>query len=507
MKRGLKKYIGPFGFFSSNHLINILILVCPVTYGLNRIATMSLETRKTKTSLHQMGKSMLLQTQYTDTQGRPYQHSTQPEDQPLIPDPNIFDSGESQIDKTSAVLPRISECAVHLELLETFFVLRQNVFISKSIDKAMDIKPNRETKTGFQGDTKTFKDETLWHRRQKKWTKYVECATIRFLAWRADFNKSGNTVITDATLPPLDVIMIWHSFLLNPKLFLSSCRDQLLFSVRFPWACIHKAIDNGKWIFKARSTAKFRYESKSKLPWDLFKHLKSWGASLPSLPFSSANMDVVFPDTNPSSPDHGTVSKERSAAEYTRLFQKVDQQLCPKLRDAVIRQTKFVDKMNARMWIRSPALHGTLERAIDRYTKFCELLKISKKNVMVPTLDIDLVWHTHQCSAKYYGQGMKILCGKFINHDDTIAQGTLGDGADKTRGLFRQKFGQEYRICGCWDCEALLSALEDFSSDEEGLSMASIVANIKEKVAYYRAVEMSRRRGNPLPVVDCKGSV
>lgn len=69
--------------------------------------------------------------------------------------------------------------------------------------------------------------------------------------------------------------------------------------------------------------------------------------------------------------------------------------------------------MNGQLWIRSPALSGTLRRATDRYAKFLHLLKrkapplgedgsgktIVLGAIIVPTLDIDLVWHTHQCSA------------------------------------------------------------------------------------------------------------
>ena len=75
-----------------------------------------------------------------------------------------------------------------------------------------------------------------------------------------------------------------------------------------------------------------------------------------------------------------------------------------------MRQATFVDKMNNHLWIRSPALEGTLRRAIDRYSKFLILLKrkapplgadgsgttMVPGPIIVPTLDIDLVWHTHQ---------------------------------------------------------------------------------------------------------------
>ena len=61
------------------------------------------------------------------------------------------------------------------------------------------------------------------------------------------------------------------------------------------------------------------------------------------------------------------------------------------LRDAVIRQSKFVDKMHDYLWIRSSALDGTLRRAIDRYDKFLKLYKLYPTTMFVPALDIELV--------------------------------------------------------------------------------------------------------------------
>jgi hypothetical protein len=122
------------------------------------------------------------------------------------------------------------------------------------------------------------------------------------------------------------------------------------------------------------------------------------------------------------------------------------------------------------------------------------------KTTVVPTLDIDLIWHTHQCTAKHYGQAMKVLAGKFVNHDDTIEKPQLGDGFAETRRLYCVYFGQEYRACGCWDCQALLTELEGaFERGEEDVDMDTIATKVKEDVFYHRAVEWSRRHNMGLP--------
>jgi hypothetical protein len=166
--------------------------------------------------------------------------------------------------------------------------------------------------------------------------------------------------------------------------------------------------------------------------------------------------------------------------------------------DAVQRQTSFVGKMEKQLWIRSPAVQGTLCRAIDRYSKFLKLSKLYPATMLVPTLDIDLAWHTHQCSPFQYEQGTVKMAGWLIYHNDKLQTETLNTGLAKTKDLYRIRFGQQYQVCNCWDCEALLSTAEDLESRTESEAIAS---KVHESVAYHRAVEIARRKGQSrLPV-------
>jgi hypothetical protein len=172
-----------------------------------------------------------------------------------------------------------------------------------------------------------------------------------------------------------------------------------------------------------------------------------------------------------------------------------------KLVDAVQRQASFVDKMEKQLWIRSPAVEGTLRRAIDRYGKFLKLFKLYPKTMLVPTLDIDLVWHTHQCSPSRYDVGMVKMVGRLIGHDDKLGEGILNSGFTRTKDLYRIRFGQEYQVCNCWDCEALLSAVSSHSSETQPDNEA-IARHVHENVAYHRAVEIARRKGSTrLPIM------
>ncbi|KAF5611409.1 uncharacterized protein FSUBG_2241 [Fusarium subglutinans] len=463
---------------------------------------MALEHRLTKLSLHEQGKDMVSgSSRPKNPNGLPYELAVKPEDFPVIPDPGIFEfttpiSVKNEPSRRrmtlDLALPTLSECAAHLEFLETLFILRQKILVSKELDDVMQTKPVRETKTGAQGDEKTLKDEKLWERRQAKWPKFVELATVRFLAWRKHFNKSSAREITRDNLPPLDILMVWHSFLLNPRLFFNTCSEEPLFSVKFPWKHIHHAINNTEWAFTLPPAAAANYEEASGFAPNLFNDILSWK----DLTYLTL---IRMSDTGFGVSGYRPTIHESPCKEYSQLFQEYDSELAKQLRDAVIRQASFVDKMNSFMWIRSPSLQGTIRRAIARYQNFCKLLKMSKTTV-VPTLDIDLVWHTHQCTAKYYGQVMKVLAGKFVNHDDTIEKPQLGDGFGETRRLYRVYFGQEYRVCGCWDCQALLTELERAVEDGQDVDMDKITAKVKEDVFYYRAVEWSRRHKTSLPM-------
>lgn len=204
-------------------------------------------------------------------------------------------------------------------------------------------------------------------------------------------------------------------------------------------------------------------------------------------------------DLRPSYADH--LAREEVDFVRTLNASAKDAGINQPIFEAVQRQEAFVQKMHAQLWIRSPALEGTLQRAIKRYLNLVKLFKLYHGTVLVPTLDIDLVWHTHQCSPVQYQASMIQRTGRFINHDDKIGQPVLSGGMERTKKLFRVRFGQEYLVCHCWDCEAALSAVS--ASKQEGqdrTDMNSITSEIFENVAYYRAVELARRAGKPLPV-------
>ncbi len=56
----------------------------------------------------------------------------------------------------------------------------------------------------------------------------------------------------------------------------------------------------------------------------------------------------------------------------------------------------------------------------------------SPASFFVPTLDIDLVWHTHQLMARRYSRDCLEHVGRFIDHDDKVAEDRLSKAFDIT---------------------------------------------------------------------------
>ncbi|EED11448.1 conserved hypothetical protein [Talaromyces stipitatus ATCC 10500] len=130
---------------------------------------------------------------------------------------------------------------------------------------------------------------------------------------------------------------------------------------------------------------------------------------------------------------------------------------------AVIRQGSFVQKMQKLNWLHSrsvSALHPLMEKFITKYYIFWKIIVDNPSQMVVPTLDVDLVWHTHQLNPKnYYTYSIKTTERRkpvrFIDHNDRIDEGRLSDSFEWTVRQYRKVTGGElYSECFCWYCEA-----------------------------------------------------
>ncbi|KZV73874.1 hypothetical protein PENSPDRAFT_251450 [Peniophora sp. CONT] len=121
---------------------------------------------------------------------------------------------------------------------------------------------------------------------------------------------------------------------------------------------------------------------------------------------------------------------------------------------AVLRQGSFVTKMSDLGWT-APGCFDAIEderalhHASARYHAFLDLMASSPDAFFVPTLDIDLAWHTHQLSGAKYNSDCLKLIGRFVDHDDKVEEVHLADAFDVTCRAWNARFGVQYMHCGC----------------------------------------------------------
>jgi hypothetical protein len=120
---------------------------------------------------------------------------------------------------------------------------------------------------------------------------------------------------------------------------------------------------------------------------------------------------------------------------------------------AVMRQGVFVEKMCQLDWLHSPLATNTMARLLRKYSRFMDIMKNNPDRVVVPTLDVDLAWHTHQLSPGKYYEYTVTKTSRFINHDDKIDQNTLNKQFEWTSRVYQDLYGEVYSECTCWYCE------------------------------------------------------
>lgn len=143
---------------------------------------------------------------------------------------------------------------------------------------------------------------------------------------------------------------------------------------------------------------------------------------------------------------------------------------------AVLRQGVFIQKMQAIDWLQiknaaaarpplfasegSTALHGLMAQCIEKYGVFWDIIVRSPGKMAVPTLDVDLVWHTHQLAPqRYYKHSISTTKKKggirFIDHNDKVEEGRLSDAFEWTVKRYGSLTGgKPYSECMCWYCHS-----------------------------------------------------
>lgn len=99
-------------------------------------------------------------------------------------------------------------------------------------------------------------------------------------------------------------------------------------------------------------------------------------------------------------------------------------------------------------------------RALQEYRQFLALMLWHPDAFLVPSEDIDEVWHTHVLHTARYEADCAMIFGRFQHHAPTFGaaeaeQAEHRDGHDETLRLFEAAFGgvpQSYDICEVSKC-------------------------------------------------------
>ncbi|EPT03017.1 hypothetical protein FOMPIDRAFT_1117270, partial [Fomitopsis schrenkii] len=167
------------------------------------------------------------------------------------------------------------------------------------------------------------------------------------------------------------------------------------------------------------------------------------------------------------------ILSRRCCTRFTRTMNAYtdDRPFSVDLAAAVLRQGAFIDTLDDLGWTApgffdDPDNQELLTHALARYHAFLDLLSNVTNASYVPTLDIDIVWHTHQLKGGEYLNECKELVGWYVDHDDKVEETHLTQSLDETckawqvshlrraaqaylTSASQQRFGLPYMHCGC----------------------------------------------------------
>ncbi|KAF6750994.1 hypothetical protein DFP72DRAFT_817051 [Ephemerocybe angulata] len=452
------------------------------------------------------------------TYGGPRDETTQVP--PKYTFPTSFTIGGRQ---TIKILVDVPEIKGHLALLHAFDALKREV-------------------RGWEPETQGGL-ETMPFDKEKRWAWFVGLAAERFDAWCRSLPLNSSLGPLQNALPPIDVLMVWHSYMLSPRWYTEDAQRvppcKPLFTlgnslgvnmVRLKGVqSTHQLNDQTRWrsvrvqtsarqmVTKEVTCPKCRWKTvmpmmtvygtgylqqnfsqlcrtpgclaithdtlcARKLAENLSKDVAS--ASPASLRISLTIMSNArrrlslagllaprYQSVGEEGIDEDMVQKLLVEGEWSvagmrakmgrhtllgRIMSAHSTWLpySVELVGAVLRQRSFVKKMVDLGWTRPGYFDKeddelALRHAIARYHAFMDLLSSTPASFFVPTLDIDLAWHTHQLTSKQYEGDCLAYVGRYIDHDDKVDGIRLSSAFDLTCRAWKDRFGIDYTHCGC----------------------------------------------------------
>ncbi|OAQ67280.1 alpha-ketoglutarate-dependent sulfonate dioxygenase [Pochonia chlamydosporia 170] len=485
---------------------------------------------------------------------------------------------------TASTTPDTASLLAHLRLLLTFEKLKQQIGFT---DGLWDIWDNRAA----SADNSL---EVLVKLREKRWAIYIARAVDRYEEWwnslphdmlfekdmmrGTECRPEKYVKFMDAKpipwkmemLPPIDVLLIWHSHMLNPRVYLEDClRYGLggLWVSGMPWQLVNATIDR-TFTYSVNKECKCGWTRRTERQWDntkdpLQKLVDCRGCDEEfAIPWTTCGLPKDYngqerPGLAGEGYGDGQLSQRCPSCQFklshdalrlekfrddichlvkegvvlpgavldrhsglpgllsdktdSRLFpsfliKKISTELSQQLRPTASRKTTmatvrdkvasllsdqipseaqhYAKSMLSRYWQNSTFsgldLHGaTMRLAIftqnatrinwlekrsgstrvdllsTRYARFMDLQAAHPDRVAIPTVDIDLAWHTHILGPRSYAAWTVKKMGSILDHTDNMDETLLSTSFEWTCQAYMAKYSAPYSECICWYCESV----------------------------------------------------
>ncbi|PYH39300.1 uncharacterized protein BO87DRAFT_349288 [Aspergillus neoniger CBS 115656] len=453
------------------------------------------------------------------------------------PDMSIMSpSGLSHLAEDS--VPSVAQAAAHLLLMEAMWVWKQKATSGEiAINLLALLSANS---IDLQPDNVKIPNQLL--------AGLMEIAVPRFCSWWHAVNQKLSRTMPEEDylelpadlLPPIDVMIIWHAYMLQPVIYEDDCSRLDVPHMRwvlFPWQAVVNAIDIKTTEYCIPSAARDFFEKSSKQSADLLEELCNESHPLVydiNCPYchTTRNLPIIptaqIEDINQGfelecdcgyAPSVDALRSDLLHLRQTResrlrgTYSNPVTQASSAHYSSVLRGMRFVDQMHKQCWLRSPALCvrsptnpsrlvGTLPRAQQIYRNFLISARPSNNLYFHPTSDVDLFWYTHQLSPEPYHRFCIRHVGKFMDHNDNVIHKNLSGSLKATQKAYSQHFEGEYDACLCWSCEIERNDQEVAMSDDGTPSASSKTQDYQEWARrvvfmFWQEVEARREKGLP----------
>jgi hypothetical protein len=275
-------------------------------------------------------------------------------------------------------------------------------------------------------------------------------------------------------IPPPDIAWLWHCHRLAPRNYVSYCQTKYNgyiveanppFAVQFPTSPTITAQTTTTPITTSTSCCCYQIVDSDQVSIVMEHTIALWKKRYPNEPFF-LKKDSYYDDDDDDDHEDVSTNKNKTKGSHPSLDDGYD------LISSTDRQRDFLWQVYRPHfgWNHhddddddDDQLHF-LQDGVRNYIKFLLLyknmnnnqntMKDSANTMIVPTYQIDLMWHTHILNhIQQYNIDCMELCGQLLDHDDSVTDrsegGILDCGYQTTQALWKSLYhGEEYYIEG-----------------------------------------------------------